>query len=117
MAMIGLKSMATLPCSIASIGQGVRAAAEVLNRQNASNLTVLAERPSFWQPQYKGHVTWCARVHMALTPVPRKQHYAVLSELVGRTILSSKELTLSEARAIWNARTLLLTHYRQETDS
>ena len=52
-----------------------------------------------------GSLTWAAKVNMAIRDaVPSKYRKQVASALVGRSLDSTKELTVAEAAAIWNSR-------------
>jgi hypothetical protein len=93
-----------------AIRDAVREASNTIINNSEYTMTFLGDEEQFYKPQYPGHVTWTAKIHMALQHVPKGDRYKFLGKVVGRPITSTKELTLAEAIAIYNARDIMLNY-------
>lgn len=64
----------------------------------------IGSKPEYYKDA-NASLSWAAKVSIALRmQVPNKYRIQAASIIVGRTIESTKELTIAEATAIWNSR-------------
>ena len=87
---------------IAELYQSVQTAKKTLEEGGTTPDIYLRDDERFYKPQYKGHLTWCGKMHTLFSSVERKARYGVMTALLGRQISSTKDLKFSEAVVLWN---------------
>ncbi len=99
--------------TLAELQAAIRAAVDTLESNKPETQLSLGSDESNYQKTEDNPVPQCAKLHIAYSSIKRNMRCAFFSELVSRDIHTTKELTLAEARVLYNYRAVAIRIYNE----